>query len=276
MNRPSIRPPVTIGLLTFGDYPALARRALDSIRCHCLRSDYRLVVGANAVGAETLKLLKARHWTGEIDRLVASPVNLSKCPMMRRMFAGIDTDYIWWFDDDSYITTPGTLGRWLQAADASDPTTVLWGQMASCGHPASFEDRDDALGFVRSASWYRGIPPPSWRVGGGGEFNFEGLELGNGSWLFILGGCFWIRTSVVRALNWPDPRLLRTGDDVFLGEAIRQQGWRQSNLSPLGVAINTEPRRGAPGDVSSPPVESDLLDRPTPVTTLNLPTIAIP
>ena len=42
---------------------------------------------------------------------------------------------------------------------------------------------------------------------------------------------------------WPDPRLLRSGDDVFLGEAIRQQGWEFCNLEE-GVAIDTEPRRG--------------------------------
>jgi GT2 family glycosyltransferase len=244
MSHNNRTPRVTICLLTFGDYPDLASRALDSIRRHCPRADYRLVVGANAVCAETLRLLRARHEDREIDELVLSPTNLSKCPMMRRMFARIDTEYIWWFDDDSHITEPGALTRWLQIAETSSPSTVLWGAMACCGHPASFAGAADARSFVRSAAWYRGFPPPSWRVGGGGEFNFRGLELGNGRWLFVLGGCFMIRTSAVRALDWPDPRLLRTGDDVFLGEAIRQQGWEQRNLTPLGVALDTEPTRG--------------------------------
>lgn len=244
MNPANGRPQVTISLLTFADYTWLAARALDSIRQHCARADYKLVVGANSVCDGTLALLSTRHDAGEIDQLVVSPTNLSKCPMMRRMFANIDTEYIWWFDDDSYVTEPDALARWLHAANASAPSTVIWGSLACCGHPASFADMDDALGFVRSASWYRGLPPPSWRVGGAGEFNFQGLELGNGRWMFILGGCFMIRTSAVRALDWPDPRLLRTGDDVFLGEAIRQQGWEQCHLRSLGVALNTEPRRG--------------------------------
>jgi hypothetical protein len=237
-------PQVTICLLTFGPFPRLARRALDSIREKCPGADYRLVVGANAVGQETLDLLNTRHQAGEIDHLIVSRANLSKCPMMRRMFSAVETEYIWWFDDDSYIAEPGALSRWLGAAKASPESTVIWGSLACCGHPASFAEMDDAIGFVRSAAWYRGLPPPTWRVGGGGDFNFRGLGVGDGRWQFILGGCFMIRTAAVRALDWPDHRLFRTGDDVFLGEAIRQQGWEQANIGSLGVALDTEPRRG--------------------------------
>jgi GT2 family glycosyltransferase len=244
MNGADDLPQVTICLLTFGDYAWLANRALDSIRQFCPRADYKLVVGANAVSQETLTLLQSRHEAGEIDRLIVSETNLSKCPMMRRMFTHIDTDYVWWFDDDSCITEPGTLLRWLHAANTSPPSTVIWGSLACCGHPASFADMDDAVGFVRTASWYRGLPPPSWRLGGGGDFNFRDLGVGDGRWLFILGGCFMIRTATLRALDWPDPRLFRCGDDVFLGEAIRQQGWDQCNLGAPGVAFDTYPRRG--------------------------------
>ena len=56
-----------------------------------------------------------------------------------------------------------------------------------------------------------------------------------------------IRTTAVRALDWPDPRLVKMGDDTFLGEAIRQQGWEIMDNGSPGVAINTAPRRGDPG-----------------------------
>jgi hypothetical protein len=244
MARYVASPPVTICLLTFGDYSWLARRALDSIHQHCPRRDYRLVVGANAVCAETAELLQARHDAGEIDDLIVSTRNISKCPMMRRMFAKVETEHIWWFDDDSYITESGALAQWLRAVQASPATDVIWGSLASCGHPSAFADMEDAVAFVRTASWYRGLPPPSWRLGGGGDFNYADLGVGNGRWLFILGGCFMIRTAAVRALEWPDPRLHRCGDDAFLGEAIRQQGWGQCNLGTPGVAFDTEKRRG--------------------------------
>ena len=241
-------PKVTICVLTYGDYAHLAARVTESIRSHCPRSEYKLIVGANAVGDRTLKHLDSLQANGEIDHLILSPVNLNQCPMMRRMFGKVETEFIWWFDDDSYITEPGALERWLRPARQAPKRTVMWGQLAWCDHPLAFApDLENAVEFVRSANWYRGLPPPSWRSGGKGEFNFAGRGTGNGRWIFILGGCWMIRTSVVRALDWPDRRLVKMGNDVFLGEAIRQQGWELENLGSPGVAIDTEPRRGDAG-----------------------------
>jgi hypothetical protein len=238
------QPAVTLCLLTFSDYSHLVRRMLDSVRNHCGREQYRLVVGANTPGRGTLDLLQRRCSSGEIDQLIVSEQNLNKCPMMRRMFAEVRTEYIWWFDDDSCVTEDSALAGWLEAARASPPSTVQWGLEAWCDSTSGFTDLDDPLAFVRSASWYRGLPPPSWRPGGKGEFDFDGLGIGDGRWFFVVGGCFMIRTSAVRQMDWPDRRLSFLGEDVFLGEAIRQQGWTLGNLGALGVAVNTAPRRG--------------------------------
>ncbi|MBI4659578.1 MAG: hypothetical protein HY735_12125 [Verrucomicrobia bacterium] len=243
------KPRVAICLLTFGDYPQLARRALDSFQTNCKRSLYKLIVGANAVSHETLRLLKARQAVGDIDHLIISGTNLCKYPMMRRMFECIDTEYVWWFDDDSFVTGRRALSQWLQAADSASKPTVLWGELARCNHPLAFTDLEDPLGFVRSAPWYRGLPPPSWRAGGKGEFNFQGKGQGDGRWFFIFGGCWMMRTCALRALDWPDARLRHRGGDALLGEAIRQQGWEMANVGALGVAINTEARRGAGRDL---------------------------
>jgi hypothetical protein len=236
---------VTICVLTYGEYPDLACRALGSIANHCRRGDYRLVVGANAVGRETLRILRRAAREGLIDRLVVSGRNLSKCPMMRRMFEGVVTRLIWWFDDDSFITEGGALQFWLDRVRTSPVRTVLWGQQAVCWEPSDFIDVRDIHAFIRGAGWYRGLPSPSWRPGGKGEFNFQGCGLGDGRWQFILGGCWMVRTRAVRALDWPDRRLGRLGDDVLLAEAIRQRGWHIDNIGTPGVRMNTEPRRGA-------------------------------
>lgn len=244
---PSTAPSVTICVLTYGDFPGLARQVIQSIQRHCTRSDYRLVVGANAVGEATRVYLENLKAAGELDHLILSPVNVNKCPMMRRMFEHVTTEYIWWFDDDSYVAAPGALAQWLRAAQAAPESRMMWGEMYRCNTAADFTDLEDVIGFVRRAPWYRGLPPPSWRPGGKGEFDFQNRNCGDGRWDFIVGGCWLIRTSAVRALDWPDPRLIKLGDDVFLGEAIRQQGWSLGNIGRPGVAINTEARRGDPG-----------------------------
>ncbi len=247
-------PPVTICVLTYGDYPRLARRCLESIRRCCDRASYRLVVGANAIGAETTTYLRRLQRAGHIDRLLASRVNLNKCPMMRRLFRRIDTEFIWWFDDDAYITQPGTLTRWLQAARTSPPRTVLWGRGYVCNDTPVFTNLPDVVEFVRTASWYGGLTPPSWKPGGKGEFNFRGQGTGDGRWLFITGGCWLIRSRVIRALDWPDRRLIKLGDDVLLCEALRQQGWQTCDVGPAGIIMHGEPRRGEAGETRFTPV----------------------
>lgn len=237
-------PAVTIGVLTYGDYPRLARRTIDSIRQYCERSAYRLVVGANAVGDETRAYLDGLAAEGAIDRLIVSPVNLTKGPMMRRMIEGVDTEFFWWFDDDSHVTAPEALAERLRTARQAPSHHVMWGHMFFFGHENDFNDGTDVAGFVKRAPWYRGLEPPSWQSGGKGETNFQGQGTGDGRWFFITGGCWLIRTHVFRDIGWPDPGLLKRFDDVLLGEAIRQQGWEYHDIGPLGTEINTEPRRG--------------------------------
>jgi GT2 family glycosyltransferase len=243
-------PRITICVLNYGDYPRLARRVIDSILTFCPRSEYELVVGANAVGQETRDYLNRLKFAGALDHLIDSPINLNKCPMMRRMFEKAGTEFIWWFDDDSRVTSPDALNQWLRAADAVPDSTVMWGQLRRCEATQSFIDFDDVVGFVRGATWYGGLPPPSWWPGGKGEFNFENRNCGDGRWDFITGGCWLARASALRALDWPDRRLVKLGDDVLLGEAIRQQGWELGDIGTPGVAINTEDRRGDAGSCS--------------------------
>ena len=239
-------PRVTICILTYGDHLALARQAIESVTRHCPRGEYHLVVGANEVAKNTLVYLKSLEKNGAIDRLVISAVNINKNPMMRRMFEGIDTPFIWWFDDDSYFLDSNAFSQWLEMAEGSSPSTVMWGPVSYCSGLAGLTGMNNVPAFVRSAPWYRGLPVPSWRFGGKGEVDFRDCGCGDGRWSFVLGGCFLIRTTAVRALNWPDERLVKWGDDIFLGEAIRQQQWEMGHIA-TGVAVDTEQRRGDPG-----------------------------
>lgn len=237
-------PETTICVLCYGDHTELARKTIESIRHNFDRGRYRLRIGANAVCDETNAYLEELRAAGEIDLLDISETNINKCPMMRRLFASVETEFIWWFDDDSYVVKPDALSRRLEIARSAPPETVMWGHVFFFGNERDFSYATDVVGFVRRAPWYRGQEPPSWEPGGKGEQDFQGKGTGDGRWFFATGGCWFIRTRAVRDLDWPDPRLIKRGDDVFLAEAIRQQGWRCKDIGPCGVAISTAPRRG--------------------------------
>lgn len=235
---------VTIVVLTYGEYPSLIQRTVNSIVAMCDSSLYKLVVGANAPGENTLDYLEKMREKGNIDELIVSETNLNKCPMMQKLFKNITTEYIWWFDDDSFITDPSALDQRLQIIKDSDSNSVMWGHLFFFGNENDFNYGTDVVGFVKSASWYKGLEPPSWDSGGKGETNFEDRGVGDGRWFFITGGNWIIRTSAIQVLDWPDKNLIKRNDDVFLCEAIRQQGWSFHDIGTMGVAINTEERRG--------------------------------
>lgn len=245
------RVPVTICVLTYGDYPDLARQTIDSIVAHCDRRDYRLFVGGNAIGAATRAYVETLHAEGAIDRLFLSDENINKCPMMRRMFAEVETPFVWWFDDDSFVESPEALPDRLRVAHAARPEEVLWGHVFFFGHERDFNYGADVEAFVKASSWYGGKEPPSWEPGGKGESDFEGKGTGDGRWFFVTGGNWLMRLSAIRALDWPDPDLIKRNDDVLLSEAVRQQGWTMRDIGPCGVAINTAPRRGGGEDQST-------------------------
>ena len=147
----------------------------------------------------------------------------------------------------------------MQGGRLAPADTVIWGWLSVCDHPDAFAPGvPDVIGFVRSAPWYRGLPPPYWKLGGRGEMNYQGRGTGDGRWFFMTGGCWLMRTDAVRTLDWPDKRLGILGDDVFLGEAIRQQGWGLENIPNPGVAISAEPRRWDTGRGQFRPLNNSM------------------
>jgi hypothetical protein len=200
------------------------------------REAYRLVVGANAISTEVREYLYGLRLDGHIDRIHESPTNINKNPMMRRMFAGIETELVWWFDDDSHVVEPSALERRLAIVDGAAPETAIWGHRHFFSHVAHWSGDTDVVSFIRAAPWYRGRPLP----GDPGDRDPR--------WWFPTGGSWIARTAALRAIDWPDPRLIMAFEDVFLGEAIGQQGWDIADIGSCGVAISDAPRRGTGSD----------------------------
>ncbi|MFN0067384.1 MAG: glycosyltransferase [Limisphaerales bacterium] len=224
---------ITFCVLTCGDHLRLIRRCLRSLWRHAPRAAYRLVVGANGVSTRVLSWLERMRLAGRIDRLLVSPMDVSKCPMMARMLGEVQTRYVWWLDDDSSFKMPGTLELWHIVARNSGPRTAVWG-MKVLPDARIFEGPGAGWpAWVRAARWYRGRPLSRRRQGG----CLPG-------WWFPHGGSWLARLDALRAIGWPDPRLRIMLEDVIMGEALRQQGWRMMDLGGLGGVANHEPSRG--------------------------------
>ena len=217
--------PVTVCVLAYGDHAPLLARCLESLRA-LPDSLYDLDIWMNAPGRETFGLVD--HFPVEVRRLRIARENVGKCAAMRGLFTGVESEFVWWFDDDVYLlqeSARAALPRRLTLARCASPDVVAW------GHVWTADARTWSYGlpvpeFCESADWYRGLPlPRRW-------------------WPFLAGYNWFARMDALRRMDWPDRRLDCAADDVFLGEAIRQDGSRFADVGSLDIGGSGTPRRG--------------------------------
>ncbi len=225
------RPWCTIGVLTWGDHLPLVRRCLESLDTTLPEGSCERIVAANDPSQTVLDWLRDKTANGSIDRLLVSRRNLHKCPMIRHLLGIARGQYLWWFDDDSHVVDPAAFDRWAGQVERSSPRIVGWGATAYARDCGGFQDAASRQRWIQEADWFCGLPPPG--TPGGPEV-----------WWFLTGSCWWMRTAALRAIGWPDPRLLHVAEDILLGEAVRQQGWHLANIANPGIAFSDAERRG--------------------------------
>lgn len=213
----------TVFALFYGDYPELASRCLNSLKllphgCAELR------VGLNAVpeSSETQRIVRAmvdeRHLVE--SNIYESSENIHKYPLMRRMFHDpdnpVDTPYIMWFDDDSFLRTDecSNFEAWSTELAGYLCDFAMLGAVYKLGLAGKQKE------YVEDQSWYNGKP-----VGK----NFT----------FITGGWWCLRAEVVSAFDWPPPDLDHRGGDALLGELLRQHDYSIKHFT-RHVAINAD------------------------------------
>lgn len=224
-----LTPPVTVCVLCYGDYPELADRVLGSLARNTPKSEIRLRIGLNAVSKETLEVVDHHLERLPVELRIESETNLFKARMMRRLFweRPWSTDWMIWFDDDSYVYRPDWLAV-LSRESQLRPTVAMWGKRLF------IRGDNEHRRFVREAPWYRGMEllsggkPDTWQIH------------------FIAGGYWAMRASWLRELHWPDSRLIHFGDDYMLGEALRQAGATMGSAIS-GVHVNGSKRRAPAG-----------------------------
>ncbi len=231
----------TICALFFGNYPDLAKRCLGSIVAAVAESQkatgrrVRLSLGANTVCDETRRYLEAHvsaGWVAPRD-LRISDVNIHKYPMMRQMFhdseAPLTSEFVMWFDDDSWIDSPWYGNRlWLDEVYAAATTADMIGAIYT--RPVVGNQPQ----WLETQPWYRQKPI------------VRGQRV-----RFITGGWWVLRTKIVHAHDWPIRELDHCGGDMMLGDLCRQQDYLMKQFD-RGVRINADdagrqsrsPRRG--------------------------------
>ena len=207
----------TICCLCYGDHPELAQRMLGSIR-RVLPQQQWLRVGMNACSEATKAVVQQHHPNTVLDH----PVNIHKYPLMRRLFrvAPIETKYVMWFDDDSY----------LKDTAFDSPSGKTWKQrvlekmstgVGQIGGIYTIAPRGNQLKWMRDQPWYRG---PDQVV-----TKFK----------FVTGGWWVAPTKLILDLDYPWKELDHNGGDVMFSQAVQQQGKRISAFRD-GVAINAD------------------------------------
>ena len=213
---------VTICVLLYGDHIDLAKRCVGSIIERFPKESYELRVGMNECCDETLKYIKGIK---EIDKIYKEKKNINKYPLMIKMFEDIETEFIWWFDDDVEVVLESALNKRIEIIDKMNKKVVLLGHSYFCKNLSQ-----KSLDWVKKQPWYRGRPIPCGAMSYDKEYykNTKKMRLH-----FPTGYSWFARTDFIKESGFPG-EIVRAGD-IFLGIAIRQMGYAYKDVSSLGL-----------------------------------------
>jgi hypothetical protein len=235
-DHPAFGGRITICALLFGNYTQLHRRCLGSILATVPTERLDLRVACNQVCDETAAYVS----TLPVTKVYSDAGQRRKYPAMRQMFHDsampVQTKWLCWFDDDSYVRSP----LWLTAlaesviGQASSPKTAMFGQIMF--HPLRGASRDPRQWF-RQAGWFKNR-----------DFrDRSGSAAPNGDCIHFITGGFWcLSTAAMRIADIPDMRLNHNGGDICIGEQLWQNGYRVQMFNHNKALVHTSnhARRG--------------------------------
>ncbi len=136
----------------------------------------------------------------------------------------IDTPFIMWFDDDSWIFDSAP-SNWFELVYRRMAAADMLGSVWTIGYLG--EQRE----FIKRYPWYLGKTRPEFA--------------------FATGGWWTVKTDIIQHWKWPPPELHHNGGDALLGELMFQQGYSLEHFSAhLGInaddtgKCSTAERRG--------------------------------
>lgn len=238
LDNPVIGGKVTICVLLYGEeYFELHRRCLTSICQSVPPSRMELRVATNQVGLQTVNYLNSLP----VKKIYPDHKNRRKYPAMRQMFWDeedpITTNYVVWFDDDSYVLNEqwlSILGMTIAQQRPQDKVGMYGARMY---HPLRKHKGKDPKKWFSNAKWWQKRAFQDAR----------GRETPNGDKIHFAVGGFWcISLECMKACDIPDTRLNHNGGDCCIGEQLHQGGYKIKLFNEKKQFIKTSgaPRRG--------------------------------
>lgn len=203
----------TVCSLLFGEYTNLARRCLEPLSVLSSLGLINLRIGMNQVCQATKDYVSEKFKNAEY--ICEADPQLYKYPMMRKLFYDkpISTDYVMWFDDDSYIKNPDPV-EWLSVVETGMKSCDMLGSVYVIPYG------QDQKEWCKTQKWYTGKTIPDRPK-------------------FATGGWWTIKSSVLKFFDWPVPELKHCGGDVALGILFDQNSLKLKTFN-TGIAINAD------------------------------------
>ncbi len=239
MDHPHVGGKFTAFVLCYGDHTDLAKRCLESILQTAPPGRLDLRVAANECSDRTLQYLRGLP----LARLYVYAENRKKYPVMREIFrdatAPVATNYLLWFDDDSYVTNPAWLERLAETIAANhDHGGRHYGWLHLHDVKMFAKNGHDPRRWFQQSTSYRGTP---LKVRG------TRTPAPNGTVIEFVPGSFWaLHTKTMLEFDIPEPRLVHNGGDITIGWQVTQAGFKTVgfNKDRQFVYTSGSPRRG--------------------------------
>lgn len=222
-----------IAIYMTGNDAQAHRRCLDSIYNSTGAVNIDLRVALGPVPQETLDYVKQRPG---IARIYALHHDGKKYPALRTILYDnvqpITTDWMCWFDGDTYVKHAG----WLQAlSDAIEAAATRAVPVGMLGRLLFVPVRPGSSGDPRywfySSPWHRQKPMR----------DRAGHPAPSGEYIHFASGGFWCgRVLALRQAGIPDQRLRNVGDFV-LGEQLWQTGYQVQSFDPDMSLVHVPP-----------------------------------
>jgi len=230
LDKPTLGGKVTICVLLYGDYFDSHKRCLDSIVKTVPPSRMELRVATNAVEQRTLAYLN----TLPIKKLYKHDQNIFKYPAMREMFWDkddpIETNYVVWFDDNTWVTHPNWLNTLANDILRQRPDVAMYGMKQY--YPFQVHRGQDPRKWFQAGDWYQ-------------DRHFQtrrGNDAPNGDTIHCCVDWFWaLRTDIIRRCDIPDRRLKQRGGHIVIGEQLHQNGCKTKSFNDGKALVFTPP-----------------------------------